>query len=398
MSEVLQKFKLLFVSPKNSSHIFEIVLKKVMGRHEGASGSVIKQNIETYQKHLFELQQYIFANIFPQILQQQTGDGTFSIEDALISLNQLTMRQLEYLIEEDLRKHTPESPPPQAYVRTPAIVEDTSLVHTNAQPEKAPDQLSIQYHHLFSYDATQNAGQYAFEMQPVVRYVTSLHLSSFKMQCQLYNIHELNNEFQLHEDTHKTIVAIPIGYYTTQELMDKLADVMTAASVNKYVYSVKIHPTKRKVYLSATRPESSLRATFGIMFLDKRTASSGISMREMLGFSHHEYLNNDLYVSESFPSTDVYDTLYLKLFLNGKEVVKYLTSTANFGYFQCFDLSYEGSRGKPFVWNAPSLDFFDIQEDINVKDISFQFYTSPHHRLSRIVDFETVLAVEHEVR
>ena len=90
------KFKQLFISNNNSSYIMNIVKKKL------ANQKGISLSEQQYWQNLIDIQNNIFDNYFVKIYSDLQNSDNFTLENVLVSLNKLTISNLEYIISNKL--------------------------------------------------------------------------------------------------------------------------------------------------------------------------------------------------------------------------------------------------------------------------------------------------------
>jgi hypothetical protein len=364
-------------------------------------------HLESYHKNLTELQNYIFDNVFPQVVQENTVRGTFNIEDSLISLNKLTMTQLEILIDDDLKHLQPltshQVPSVQSGLSTSIRDINDPNNHTEShknKPTEEPEQtlsrtlpvMTVYKYHFYSTDASFQQGKYNFAVN--INNIKSIDFCLFQLDCNIYNINEANNKFHIFEQKHKINVSLPVGYYKFDDLLTNITDILNATSVNKYKYHIYNNPIKNKVYFTCKNPADK-GCNFNLHFVDRPTKTSDVSLREILGFTNIEYTNNNFYVAETYPIRNTMESLYMKMYVNGKEIRRVLSSSESFSYFMQFSIDLDKMFSKRYC-SALSVEPFDIFEDLSAVNVSFEFYTSPQHIYTRKLKFDVLMSFETE--
>lgn len=316
-----------------------------------------------YERTLFELQNYIFDNFF-----NQPDAGSIDLESSLISLNKLTISKLKQYIEQDISNSNQNTNNPPAST--------INNLHDTSPPIS-------KYHHFFSSDAQLENGRYMFPFQ--LSDVKCVYLSAFKLNCNLYNITESNNKFIISEMDTQVPCSIPLGYYTTDELLECMSHIINTNSKQKYEYTVTRNKTKNKVYIQCSKP-------FNIYFNSSQNVP--VPLQTLLGFHKVEYMNNNTYVSESQPLGNIFDDIYIKLFFNEKEVTKYFTTKPTFSYFHSFQMDYEKHYGKRFFFTPSANDYFECGEKISIDKLSFEIWHTPDRPYTRHMDFDIILSFE----
>jgi hypothetical protein len=419
MSDIFQRFKQVFISPKNT----EYILKLTSTKFPNIDFSTFDQHFHTT---LVDLQNLIYDTYFTQICNDLKSKGRLNLEESLVALNKLSIEKLEFIAS---KTHSQSPPPPheqleihsQPQLQIQPQLERQPQIHSQPQLQRHPQvppqphlqiqpqvQVEIQpqiqvsqdtdllplahYHHFFSKDAILSSGKYTFHFD--IENINSISLSSIRLDCNLYNITEINNKFSVYENgSDHFVVIIPFGYYTIDVLLQTISDIMNQESLNKYKYTIIRNTTKNKIYVECNSSDS-MPCTFNLKFEDTSKFSS-YSLQEILGFDKNEYNNNNLYVSENHPIQNVFDQFFLKLFINDKEISRYTSSNQNFSYFHSFHIDMDSYFGKSFYLQNSTNDSFDILEDVSVSEISIELWNSQNHILSRFVKFELVLFFEY---
>lgn len=257
------------------------------------------------------------------------------------------------------------------------------------QTDSDDNNIHSYYQHFYSSDASiQGSGKYTFLY--VSQKVKNIGLSSFKLNCNLYNITESNNKFFIHENNHKITITIPIGYYDINTLLNILSIHLNNASINNNIYVVYKDSIKNKICIEC-KDQNNEPYIFNITFLDNQ---KHISLKSLLGFEHVEYINNDKYVSENHPIYNLYDDIYLKLYINDNPIVRYTTTKSNFAYYQSFHIDMDSYYGKNYYFINHTPEIFDIPDNITISEISVELWTSHSQLLKHFINFEFVLMCE----
>jgi hypothetical protein len=115
-----------------------------------------------------------------------------------------------------------------------------------------------------------------------------------------------------------------------------------------------------------------------------------------LGFEKEEYFNNNIYTAELYSNVNIFDELYVKIFINDKEIPRYSTSKRDFFYFETFDLDMNNCFGNKARFDLP-LNCFEItQNNLDIKDISIQLNNSYDYYINTPVSFKFMLTLEYE--
>lgn len=342
--EIVEKFKSVFMSFDNTKYILDNVAKKM---------SIAITN--EIQSTLGELQQIIFDAYFENVYNEVLSKDSDSVlENTLVILNKVSMNKLE-----------------------------CTILEHEKNKKKGTQRDVMSYYHLFSKDASLSNGRYDF---PINEYcnVSSIKMESFTMNCNIYNVTELNNKFIVVEKGVEVVIGIPIGYYNVQDLVSTINDLLNVKSPNKFLYNITLHKRKNKVYIKCTH--ENIPFQFSLRF--------DSNLGEMLGFRNAEYTNNNLYVSEDNPSTNMLENVYLKFFMNDMEISKYSTSS-RFTYFEKLSIQMNECFGKIHKECFSDMSPFDICERLDGSKISLELWTSQSKILTRFLTFDIVMSIEH---
>jgi hypothetical protein len=95
----------------------------------------------------------------------------------------------------------------------------------------------------------------------------------------------------------------------------------------------------------------------------------------MLGFIKTDYLNNNFYIADKPPSLNIYDELYIKIFINKIELEKCNTSKKDFCFFESFDVDVSKYFGKTYITELPQSQYY-INNKVNMNTLSIKVYNS----------------------
>ncbi len=375
-------------------YMIEFVYKKLIRRYDQ---NILNSNYHKYFQSLLELQNFIYEEYFTQIFDQLKSKEKFDLEESLIALNRLTMNKLEQLIIQDIESNeqpmqfTTESQPQEnqlpeqhstkvSQLKYP-LIDELSVEQTVSQPT------TFKTVTFFSSDAALQAGRYIFKYN--LNNIQSTSIDSLSVRCTMYNVDESNNKFYMIEPEYKQdsriTVTLPVGYYTTDSLLECLSTKMTSHSKTQHQYIAEKNQSKNKVYIKCLK--SGLPANFGMSF------SNNTSLSSLLGFTKGEYTNNSIYVSEDHPYPNIFDELYVKLYLGEKEVCRTSSSSKHFGYYNKFTLDYESLYGKTHSVNFQS-EPFELAESTSSNIVSFEILSATKVPITRSLDFNLTMTIE----
>jgi hypothetical protein len=287
-------------------------------------------------------------------------------------------------MDKELRKKEMEILNKNKFINTIENKDKNSKIENNKVNEKNDIMTS---YHLISSDSHFEDGVYNFKIE--CNNIKSIYLTRFWMECNMYNINEFNNQFYVYENDIKIKINIPIGYYKIQELVNTIEILLNKFSINKLKYQVFHDHFKNKVFFTCTSRED-IPTNFILMFENQNKYTP---LHKMLGFKLLEYSGNNMYVSEYHAKENIFDNIYLRVFLENKEVCKYIMSNGS-SYFECFNLNYSNHFGKGFDIKNEDIDIFDMLEHINCNDISIELIDSEGNLIMKPIEFHIVLGLE----
>ena len=258
------------------------------------------------------------------------------------------------------------------------------------------------FHHLFSRHAVFENGKYHYRLD--IKNVESINLDNIKILCNMYNINEYNNKMYLIEQNNKILITIPVGYYSIDQLLIVISTLFNNSSINKnkdYRFYANLNTIKNKIYLGCElneREKFKRNVIFGISFsYDKYPKSNKCvcSLQEILGFEKAEYINNTTYVSENPPNTNIFQGLYVKLFLNNIELKKFNTSDEHFGYYECLDVNMEDNFGKTIQFPQDYNPYDIYNDNFHVETLSLQFCGNNMNVINTPIVFNSIFSFEY---
>ena len=125
---------------------------------------------------------------------------------------------------------------------------------------------------------------------------------------------------------------------------------------------------------------------FSLYFIENE---NNFNLANILGFNKLFYGKNCHYIAEDPPNCNIYDNLYLQVYLNNIPINKYETSNKNFSYYEILNLDMDKDFGKTVSFESENNQF-DILEDLNIKNISFKFNNSFDYNIDDI-KFEVIM-------
>lgn len=383
------KFLQIFISDKNSGYLFNLIISKIINVYPHFEPNIMS-NMHQYKSNLIDIQKFIFKDYFYNLYNTNPNND---LEHILISLNQITVKTFENILLKNLS--SPNSLQPNNNINqhvkegVKEHVNDNVKVNDNLDYLEEND-LNFTLKHFLSEDADFKFGRYYYKY--ILKNVKSLSLHSIKITCNIYNINEYNNKFYiLYENTRK-LINIPIGYYSISNLLlclNKLINSIENSNSNLQIEVYKDNIKNKIIFVS------TLSKQFGIYFIpNNQNIYNNYTLQEILGFKNIEYINNSYYISEKHPINNIYDDLYLKIFINDKELHKYNTTKDNFSYYEVVSIDMDKLFGKSITYK-PHIDPYDIYENINITTISFQFNNNYKYYLNTPIEFNIILGFEY---
>jgi hypothetical protein len=481
MSDIVNRFKNVFISPKNSNYLFNIIINKLSQRNIH-----VTENLELYKQNFLELQEMIFndhfINIYNEIFNK---DKSVNLEDVLIKLNQLAVSKFEFIVSQNYiqknylqqiqeknfqqlennnviknnnevnnviknnnnvikgnneanennvvnnninlqngndklikknndKKHKSN----KRYVNKYTMIENDRLENDKLVHNKLGNENNskVNFITFFSDDANFIDNKYNYDIN--ISNLKSINLESINLLYDMYNITNYNNKFYLLEGSYKHLINIPIGFYTIDKLLEVITKTINYVSANKnkdYKYLIYKNRIKNKVYISCDwiksknidkenndkdtklyemiKDKSNL--DFGIIFISNNTSQINYSLCEILGFNKYEYINNNVYVGENSPIENIYQNIYFKIFINDKEIERYYTTKDTFSYYDKINYNLQEEYGYR-ICHKPNINIpYDIEEQIDMNKISFQFNNSITYSINIGLNFDIVMGFEY---
>ena len=428
-NNIFQKLKRVFISEKNSNYILQLIV----------DSSVVSFDVQGYRNTLLQLQNMVYDSYIQQICSDLSKRGKLDLEEVLIILNKITINRLQDMITENERSMEANNSiyPNTNTVNFNATSNDTPYTTTNSisnttttTTSNTPDTTTTSnttttnpdttttsntpntttttlpnassivptrttVHHFFSEDSVLKSGRYTFPF--VLNNTKGIEVSHFKLNCNIYNITDANNKFTVKEGSQKMNLTIPIGYYTVDNLCKAMGELLNHHSVNKHKYQLFRNPVKNRIYFQCNIKDSK-PAAFSIHFPEAATKNE-LGLGDLLGYQKSEYINNNIYVSETNPVDNILEDIYLKVFINDKEIAR-ITSTKNgFSYFENYSVDLNQQFGKSVSLAAnSSSDFhhaFEITEQLNCNELSIELWNNTKHPMTRYSEFECTFTFEH---
>jgi hypothetical protein len=379
--DIKTRLKDIFISQKNSGYLFDIIIKKIMTNYQDYR-DILMEYIGTYKMNILDLQEYIFNDNVISIYENKRD-----LEDVLIDLNKITVSKFEYLLLKDLEKK-------YNYEKNKIKIENTvpnsafndtfddrqqgrhqDTFDVKNEIEYKEDRYNERYIHFMSSDCYKKDKMYNCNIS--IDNLKSIDLQSIYLKCNMYNINEYNNRFYIVEQNIKTLITIPIGYYTIQNLLECITKFTNLSSINKnkdYVYKIFLNILKNKVCfttnnVSNASSNNNINHTYSVLFIENEY---NYSLGDILGFNKRVYTNNSIYIGDDSPNTNIFEKIYVQIFLNEIPLIKYETTKSNFYYYDLLHLDMEKDFGKVVSFSSENNQY-DIDQEFNLKKIGFKF-------------------------
>ena len=226
---------------------------------------------------------------------------------------------------------------------------------------------------------------YEFDKNKKVNFYT------FQLYNNFYNITEYNNSLEITENSVKIKIYIPIGNYNLEQFLnileiqlnEKTKQAKNESSEESKIYNVKYNINKNRIQIVS-------KNNFNIKFIDNPNAI--VQMRELLGYSKIDYLNNNNYQSDLDNKFNIYDDIYINV--NG-ENSDYTTIFQNqeslrFSYFEKININILSTFCK-------TIDFVvdkDLTIDSNELILEFYLYNGiEFKKINQNLHFNIVLKI-----
>jgi len=441
MSDIINRFKNVFISPKNSDYLFNIIINKLSQRNIH-----ITENLELYKQNFLQLQDMIyndnFVNIYNDFLNK---NQSVNLEDVLIKLNQIAVTKFEFIISQNYiqnnylqqiqqnelkqnelkqneikqnelkqiaNERTNKKNNYKSNKKNNVIVKGDRLEKETNKKDKNTitehNKTKINFVNFFSDDANFINNKYEYDIN--IENLKSIYLESINLLYDMYNITNCNNKFYLLEGSHKHLITIPIGFYVIDKLLEIITKSINFVSLNKnndYKFLIYKNKIKNKVYITCDwiktnndkdidqKSKDKSVLDFGIIFVSNNTSQNNYCLREILGFDKNEYFNNNMYIGEKSPIENIYQNIYFKLFINDIEIDRYYTTKETFTYYDKINFNLQSNYGNK-ICHIPNLNTpYDIDEEIEMNKISFQFNNSVNYIINLPLNFDIVIGFEY---
>jgi len=392
--DIKERFKNVFISQKNSGYLFDMIIKKIINTHPQYNNILINY-IETYKMNMINLQELIFDDNFILIYENKRD-----LEDVLIALNKITVSKFEYLLIQDLnKKHTDTESENRQYDQQGTYTDrQGTFSQENEIGEIGGVELKERYIHFMSDDSYKNNSQYMYNIH--VPKLKSIDLQSIYLKCNMYNINELNNKFYIVEQNVKTLITIPVGYYSIHNLVECMTKFLNLSSINKnkdYTFKIFLNMLKNKVCFTTNNNnnnnnnDTNNNNVFSLLFIENEY---NYNLQKICGFNKISYTNNSIYMAENLPDTNIFEKIYVQIFLNDIPLIKYETTKKNFCYYDILHLDMERDLGKTLTFSSENNQYDIGIEEFDLKTISFKFNNNYNCSLDNL-KFEIIIRFEY---
>ena len=416
MTSTVAQFKNVFLSPKNTDFLMQTITDK--------ASKIYNKIITIDTVGLEQLQKFIFDTHFADINDELNATGPLmqNLQKTLKSLNKLTVSHMMNLIHQQLTFNTPQAPP-QSQVPPPTPPSPTPQQVPPQMPRQVPPQMpdqvspqmpdqvppqmpyqvptqnqsftpqqvqleqQIEYCHFFSQDALIKDGTYHFKVALPKTPVKSIAFQNFVLTCDWFNVTEFNNKMTLTESESQPInISLPVGFYNCTELTQQLQNTLNDVSPNKLSYTVGIMDHNNKVKISCKTRDGAIPVMFNLGFCDKHLQFNNFSINELLGFKKKDYCNNNCYIGEESVARNAYNEIYCKVLVNGSNVQRIKSSINDFSYFTYIQPDYDSK-----VVCTNNSEEFVFEQEIEIQNISFQFWNTRNYSITVPFAFDTVV-------
>jgi hypothetical protein len=179
---------------------------------------------------------------------------------------------------------------------------------------------------------------------------------------------------------------MPIGFYSSEDLVNHFESMLNGVSPNKLMYKVEIIQHTNKVKMSCATRDAGIPVMFNLSFCDKHLQFNNYSLGELLGFKKKDYYNNNCYVSEDPIIRNAYNDIFMQVIVNGSNVERIKSSNNSFSYFAYIQPDY---KCKNVALDMVKEFLFD--KEIDIQTLSFQFWNTRNYSITVPLVFNTVL-------
>jgi len=218
------------------------------------------------------------------------------------------------------------------------------------------------YKIIFSNDLKKDS--FKLELDLFLKNISFIKINSLKFKFNLYNISSSNNTFAFSENNIKTQIKLPIGNYTYKQLLTEIVDKLNKSSKHNFKYSFNLNTIKNKTSIIC-KDSNNHNQNFNLYFINK--------LNSQLGFLQMEYINNYSYINEIEPFVNIYDTIYIKIYINNEPLNLYKTSSNN--YFTFYINTCENDYNKFIHTHFSKIQYHFISK-LNIVKFGIEFYDS----------------------
>lgn len=367
----LSDIKNILTSPDNITHILEYInipTEQLLKDYP----TIIKELLNnTFQQNISNFTECKNKSQIENILTNCNKTVIISLTDIIERESQLKKLEIPRLndvsqqINENVPQQINENVHPNVHPNVPKQINGTLPQEKTEQPKKESEWVTL---HLFSDKCEFENGRYKFNYN--IKNVSSMFLKSFKIKCNMYNVNESNNMFYILYNSKKYDFYIPFGYYSITNLTECMNQCIIRESFGCDIYYNNI---KNRVYIESDE-------NISIVFSE--------NLNNLLGFSKKEYTNNNRYISERDPFTNIFDDLYIKMMVNDTCVFKTITNKESFKYYENIYLDLDKNFGKT-LFNRFEDDYFNFPNPININFLTIQL-----HNIQKRLEYDFVITFE----
>jgi hypothetical protein len=390
---IIEQSRTIYFSKKNSDYIRDYIFNKYNVENlETSIDNTIEKSLESILTTIFDSYQQTITTEFIQ------KKGKIDHENILVQLNKMAMIKLESILQQlisqkNAQKNTQNdqsnlqtqsvemSKNIEKSIQTEIIISNTKFSQTEISEEGKifKELINVQIEntqkatHFYSDDVKYITEDGVFVFEIPFSNVSNVVLKSLRIKADLYNVQINNNYFTLIENGETKKISIPIGYYNIKNLVKEINKLLQDMKSNCNLVQSDI---KNRIYIENN---SSKYKTFDIIFPDIQMITIG----EMLGFSEKEYRNNNIYIAENLPDIELFNDIYLRMFVNNTELNRIKTTKENFTYFTLLS-------AKNTLFYSDTECKYSIPKT-NIHNVSFQLLCNPYIPLTSNIYFEIIL-------
>ena len=415
----INKFKQYFMSIENINTILDIVYTKLLNSYEQFDSNILNHMITDLTKtNLYDILNNIFEQFFMKMINMyKSAINNKVLEDVLTNLNKLVIKRIIIHIDKEIQEKTNMNQPIQLDKKNKEIkqseqieqikqseikqleqikqsqikqleIKQSELIKQSEQIKQLEQEYYYKSHHFIANEQKKENNLYVFSF--FLSNVSSINLDTISIICNVYNINQTNNNFNINIDNIDIKVSIPFGYYNIDELTEIITIIVNKKLLNSNIqFTMYKNKNKNKIYASCINADNK-PIVFNMIFPNKISDNSILTLNKLLGFKNEKYLNNNMYISEKYAINNIFNDLYLNIYINNILLEKNTTSN-NIKFYQHLNIN-DYILGKKVNWNIES-EPYDFTNKTNIKTVAFELLTYENIEFS---EFDVILNFEYQ--